>query len=141
MQYFQSLPSMLKSNSKKLWSVFKATFKNCNIPNKMTWTRQDLIIQTAENPADIANMLNRYFYSVFNHDDPNDEDSIPISSEDHSTLLETISDITLTEAEVCSVLRTINENKTTGPDKIPAVLLKNSATNISPSLCDLFNKS
>ena len=107
----------------------------------MTWTRQDLIIQTAENPADIANMLNRYFYSVFNHDDPNDEDSIPISSEDHSTLLETISDITLTEAEVCSVLRTINENKTTGPDKIPAVLLKNSATNISPSLCDLFNKS
>ena len=107
----------------------------------MTWTHQDLIIQTAENPADIANMLNRYFYSVFNHDDPNDEDSIPISSEDHSTLLETISDITLTEAEVCSVLRTINENKATGPDKIPAVLLKNSATNISPSLCDLFNKS
>ena len=98
---------MLKSNSKKLWSVFKATSKNCNIPSKMTWTYQDLIIQTAENPADIANMLNRYFYSVFNHDDPNDEDSIPIFSEDHSTLLETISDITLTEAEVCSVLRRI----------------------------------
>ena len=70
----------------------------------------------------------------------NDEDSIPISSEDHSTLLETISDITLTEADVCSVLRTINENKATGPDKIPAVLLKNSVTNISPSVCDLFSK-
>ena len=107
----------------------------------MTWTHQDLIVQTAENPADIGNLLNRYFYSLFNHDDPNDEDSIPISSEDNSTLLETISDITLTEAEVCSVLRTINENKATRPDKIPAVLLKNSATNISPSLCDLFNKS
>ena len=141
MQYFQSLPSMLKSNSKKFWSIFKATSKNSSIPSKMTWTHQDLIVQTAENPVDIANLLNRYFYSVFNHDDPNDEDSIPISSEDHSTLLETISDITLTEAEVCSVLRTINENKATGPDKIPAVLLKNSATNISPSLCDLFNKS
>ena len=44
MQYFQSLPSMLKSNSKKFWSVFKATFKNSNIPSKMTWTHQDLIV-------------------------------------------------------------------------------------------------
>ena len=83
----------------------------------MTWTHQDLIVQTAENPVDIENLLNRYFYSVFNHDDPNDEDSIPVSCEDHSTPLETISDITLTEAEVCSVLRTINENKATGPER------------------------
>jgi hypothetical protein len=28
-----------------------------------------------------------------------------------------------------------------GPDKIPAVLLKNCAASIAPSLCELFNKS
>ena len=73
---------MLKSNSKKFWSVFKATSKYSSIPSKMTWTHQALIVQTAENPVDIANLLNRYFYSIFNHDDPNDEDSIPIFDED-----------------------------------------------------------
>ena len=140
-QYFQSLPSMLKWNSKKFWSVFKATSKTSNIPSKMTWTQHDSTFSTAENPVDIANLLNRYFYSVFNRDEANHEDSVPFPPEDHSTILETMSDFTLTEAEVCSVLRTINEDKATGPDKIPAVLLKNCATNISASLCDLFNKS
>ena len=89
----------------------------------MTWTKPDLIVKTAENPVDIANLLNRYFYSVFNHDYANDEDSIPIFSEDYSTLPETISDIALTETEVCSVLRTLNEEKATGPDKILQILL------------------
>jgi hypothetical protein len=45
----------------------------------------------------------------------------------------------LTEGEVCSVLRTLDVDKATGPDKIPAVSLKNCAA--SPSLCELFNKS
>ena len=53
----------------------------------------------------------------------------------------TISDITLTEEEVCAVLKALDEDKATGPDKIPALLLKKCAVNISSSLCRLFNKS
>ena len=55
--------------------------------------------------------------------------------------LTTISDLTLTEGEVRYVLRNLDEEKATGPDKIPAVLLKNCAASIAPSLCELFNKS
>ena len=55
--------------------------------------------------------------------------TIAISSEDHTALLETISDVMLTKAEAWYVLRMINEDKAT--DKTPAVLLKNSATYIS----------
>ncbi|CAB4041278.1 Hypothetical predicted protein, partial [Paramuricea clavata] len=57
------------------------------------------------------------------------------------TDLTTISDLTLTEGEVRYVLRNLDEEKATGPDKIPAVLLKNCAASIAPSLCELFNKS
>ncbi|CAB3993735.1 Hypothetical predicted protein [Paramuricea clavata] len=53
----------------------------------------------------------------------------------------TISSITLTPEEVHHVLAAIDENKATGPDKIPAKLLKNCASSIYLSLCDLFNKS
>ncbi|CAB4005371.1 Hypothetical predicted protein [Paramuricea clavata] len=53
----------------------------------------------------------------------------------------TISSITLTPEEVYHVLAAPDENKATGPDKIPAKLLKNCASSIYLSLCDLFNKS
>lgn len=85
----------------------------------MVWTQHNPIYQTAKNLIDIsANMLNLQFYSVFNRDNVNDDDPIPISSEDHMALLETISDVILTQAEVWSVLRMINEDKAFGPDKL-----------------------
>ncbi|CAB4010510.1 Hypothetical predicted protein, partial [Paramuricea clavata] len=46
----------------------------------------------------------------------------------------------LTE-EVCCVLKTLDVDKATGPDKILTILLKTCAANIRPSLCELFNKS
>jgi hypothetical protein len=66
---------------------------------------------------------------------------LPIPVDDDSINLTTIADLELTEGEVCSVLRTLDVDKATGPDKIPAVLLKNCAASGSPSLCELFNKS
>ncbi|CAB4023750.1 Hypothetical predicted protein, partial [Paramuricea clavata] len=53
----------------------------------------------------------------------------------------TIFSIPLTPEEVYHVLAALDENKATGPDKIPAKLLKNCASSIYLSLCDLFNKS
>ncbi len=140
-QYFEKLPSLLKSNSKKFWSVFKSTSKHSNIPSKMTWTQQDSTSYTAENPVDIVNLLNRYFYSVFNHSETTDDHSVPVDPDNDTTTITTISDISLTEEEVCAVLKALDEVKATGPDKIPALLLKNCAVNISSSLCQLFNKS
>ena len=40
-----------------------------------------------------------------------------------------------------NVLRTLDNNKAHGPDGIPARLLIETASQISPSLCELFNKS
>ena len=140
-QYFQKLPSLLKSNSKKFWSAFKFTSKHSNIPSKMSWTQKDSTTSTAETPIDIVNLLNRYFYSVFKHPDTTD-DHFPFVVPDNGTSnITTISDITLTEEEVCAVLKALDEDKATGPDKIPALLLKKCAVNISSSLCQLFNKS
>ena len=84
------------------------------------WTQHNPIYQTAKNLICIsANMLNFYFYSIFNCDNVNDDNTIAISSEDHTALLETISDVMLTKAEVWYVLRMINEDKPTSPDKTP----------------------
>ena len=107
----------------------------------MTWTQQDSTSYTAENPVDIVNLLNRYFYSVLNHSETTDDHSVPVDPDNDTTTITTISDISLTEEGVCAVLKALDEVKGTGPDKIPALLLKNCAVNISSSLCQLFNKS
>jgi hypothetical protein len=49
--------------------------------------------------------------------------------------------LTLTVEEVQTVLENLDSTKATGPDNIPARLLKETAPIISPSLCMLFNKS
>ncbi len=50
-------------------------------------------------------------------------------------------DIILTEETVCSVLKNLDNNKAHGPDEIPARLLTETANQVAPSLCRLFNKS
>ena len=52
-----------------------------------------------------------------------------------------MSDVVLTEQEVASILNTLDTKKATGSDEIPAKLLKETASVITPSLCKLFNKS
>ena len=95
----------------------------------MSWTQKDSTTSTAETPIDIVNLLNRYFYSVFKHPDTTD-DHFPFVVPDNGTSnITTISDITLTEEEVCAVLKALDEDKATGPDEIPALLLKKCAVN------------
>ena len=49
-------------------------------------------------------------------------------------------DLTFTTNQVLAVLSSLDMNKTSGPDQIPARTLKERAHEIAPSFCDLFNK-
>ena len=79
-------------------------------------------------------MFNTYFASVFATDNLSDQ------SEELSTD-PFISEVIVSELEIETLLKTLDINKATGPDEIPARLLKVSASIIAPSLCKLFNKS
>ena len=52
-----------------------------------------------------------------------------------------ISVLTLNESMVLAALKVPEVSKATGPDEIPAKLLKETASVIAPSLCKIFNKS
>ena len=106
----------------------------------MTWTRSNESYR-ADKPVDVANLFNSYFYSVFNPPCSTSEyEDFQASNllEPHSPLQ--ISQLSLSPAEVLNALSVLDVNKATGPDKIPAKLLKNCAPCISNSLCTIFNK-
>ena len=81
-------------------------------------------------------MFNQYFVSVFTQDadicGPYCVDEVHAHPE--------LCDLTFTTNEVLAVLSSLDENKTSGPDEIPATTLKETAHEIAPSFCDLFNK-
>ena len=81
-------------------------------------------------------MFNQYFVSVFTQDadicGPYCVDEVHAHPE--------VCDLTFTTNEVLAVLSSLDVNKTSGPDEIPATTLKETAHEIAPSFCDFFNK-
>ena len=135
--YFTSLGNNFKQNPKRLWSIIKNKSKSRNIPNTVSsavnsGTNQDPARFSADNPTDIANMFNRYFTSVYtsadNYEDTDHEQAEPA----------VMTDLALSVEEMQAVLGSLDCTKATGPDGIPARLLKETASVISPSLCKLY---
>ena len=81
-------------------------------------------------------MFNSYFTSVYtstdNYENTDHEQAEPA----------VMTDLTLTVEEVQALHESLDSSKATGPDGIPARLLKETAASvISPSVCKLYNKS
>ena len=142
-RYINSICSDVGSNSKRFWSLFKLKSKSCNVPQSVSMTIDEDIRTYSETPPKIANLFNKYFTSVFTTDSDISEDLfanndiLSCSSTDSSHM----ENIVLEPEHVTIILRSLDTNKAHGPDEIPARLLTETATQIAPSLCKLFNKS
>ena len=77
---------------------------------------------TAENPEDVANLLNNYFHSMFNPPLFQKEyDNHPSST---TSSYDMLTDTHVTSDDVRRILLSLDVNKAMGPDKIPARLLR-----------------
>ena len=95
-------------------------------------------VQSGSCPRDIVELFHVYFSSVLNgNDNPIDSITPPSTTVCESTL----SEFNLCLDDVLIVLLNLDTNKATGPDDIPPRLLKETAHQIAPSLCSLFNRS
>ena len=81
-----------------------------------------------------ANVLNYHFSSVFTHDEEATLPDICMGPSPYPSL----PDININIAGVTNLLKGVNPYKATGPDCIPAKLLKEMAEELSPSLTLIF---
>ena len=140
-KFFTSLTADVKKSPKRLWSVLKRTSKSRNIPDVISSASNFDTADTgtsfrlsADNPESNANLFDDYFASVYSRDEADKE---PTKEADERILTE----LTICDAEVSYMLKSLDTAKAIGPDGIPAKLLKETADVITPSLCRLFNKS
>ncbi|CAB4006013.1 Hypothetical predicted protein, partial [Paramuricea clavata] len=89
----------------------------------------------ADDPNSIADLFNTFFASVFHQDQTHPANETTITDENCLT------DIELTVDDILPLLHSLNEHKATGPDGISNKILKETAEQIAPSLCLLFNLS
>ena len=142
--FFSSINDSFANNPKRFWSVMKQKSKTCSIPDCISMpapsSSTDQVDSSssarliATKPGEIAGQFNSYFASVFTSDD------LPDTTDKSSTDAQ-MTELLLSELEVEHTLKCLDSNKSTGPDEIPARLLKITAPIIAPSLCKLFNKS
>ena len=117
----------LSDNPKRFWSFVKASTLLRHTP------RNDR--KAVTNVYERANLLNTWFSSVFipplNNSPPNVQ---PYNGQ-------SLANIYLTDCEVAQALENLDPNKACGPHNIPGRILKETAREIAPSLCRLFNLS
>ena len=116
--------------SKKLWSFIKdKRTDHCGVASLEV---NGIMYNKCE---DKASVLNEYFTSVFTKEDTSNIPSLDSYS------FPDISPITITNAGVLALLSNLKIHKASGPDKIPASLLKNLATSLAPALTMIFKAS
>ena len=84
---------------------------------------------------DKANILNRQYESVFTHEDGS---NIPVPD---GTPYPAMPEIEITTEGVLKLLRKVNPSKASGPDKIPARILKEFAEDLAQILTIFFRKT
>jgi hypothetical protein len=86
-------------------------------------------------PKDKANILNSQYESVFTREDLSD---VPTPS---GTPFPGMADISVSEEGVRKLLSKLNPHKASGPDEIPARVLKECSTELAPFLTIIFSKT
>ena len=100
----------------------------------MSWSRDETTF-TADNPDEIANLFNNYFYSMFKPSLSQEKYDDHLAN--NVDFIETVSDIGITPNEVRYVLLSLDMSKATGPDNIPAALIIYCAPYILSSLSNI----
>ncbi|KAL8589391.1 hypothetical protein ACOMHN_021543 [Nucella lapillus] len=121
----------MDDNSKKLWAYAKSKGQESQGVSPLKNTQGYLKSDNCSK----AEILNNQFKSVFTEEDlshmPDKGDS-PYQAMD---------DLTVTDKDVQTLLRNLQPNKATGPDSIPAFILKSAADEITPILTKMFQHS
>ena len=123
--------SACQPKQKRFWSYIKSLRKDSSgiAPLKDNG-------RLFNSPTDKANILNHQYHSVFTREDPSsatpDPDGTPLPDMDN---------ITVTEQGVKKLLQKSNPQKATGPDMIPAQILREYSEELAPILTIVFNRT
>ena len=121
----------IQERPKRFWSYI--TSKKCDNNGVAPLRDTDGLIHSDTKRK--AEILNQQFSSVFTQEPSENLPDLGISPH------EDMNPITITEPGVIKLMKNLKEHKATGPDNIPAKILKEAAENLAPALTLIFQAS
>ena len=119
-----------EDGNKGLWRYLKGVRKDsCGVG---TLVKE---LKVATQPGEKAEMLNEQFSSVFTREDSTDVPDLGPSP------FKEMPPIKIGKAGVLKLLKNLKTRKASGPDKIPAILLKTCAEELTPMLAFIFQQT
>ena len=135
-KYLQHLSDVLKENPKRFWSYHSIKTKSKRLPDISTYNGI-----YATKPQEQANLLNIHFHSVFCKESSGVPSISVQNLRDDQCVDHYIDSVSCNINEVQRMLQKLDANKTSGVDKIPARLLKETAHMFAVPLSMLYNLS
>ena len=129
--YMDEISQDLKTNSKRFWSFVKSRRQE-SIGVAPLKDKNGFLKSDSQSKAEI---LGDQFQSVFTEEDTT---SVPDKG---TSPFPDMPPITVNAAGLRKLLQNLNPHKATGPDNIPAFVLKNTAPELAPLLSELFQLS
>ena len=129
-QFIKSLSSNLGTNPKAFWNFIKTKTKSKASPTILTEGGNEF-----SDPVTKANILNKFFHSLFTKDPDRIPPDVEITNDPD------LSELRVDIAEVLKELQALDTSKAIGPDEIPNKILKDFAHELARPITTLFNIS
>lgn len=132
-KYILSIEANISTNPKAFWSFIKTKNQANSYPAVLKFGQK-----ASERGEDICNLFSDYFHSTFL-----DNTHIQYSLQDTASCSTTsdIGDIEVDVKEVYGLLKSLDLNKSAGPDNIPAIFIVSCAKSLAIPLSILFRRS
>lgn len=133
--YINNTEANIGRNPQTFWSYVKSLNLANSYPSVMKYGHR-----TSSDGIDICNMFANYFHSTFaiNNNSQNKSEDI---QEDLNNSISNIADVEIHASEIHRLLKDLDQNKSPGPDTIPAILIRKCAKSLTMPLSLLFEKS
>ncbi len=134
----EHLTKLYAENKPSYWKVLRHVLKTSGTRNCIPPLKENINDEKPSifSDAEIADKLNQYFESISTL-----QDQYAQLPEFKERTDETFDMICITKNEISDIIKSLQTNKASGPDKISHKLLKSIAITISEPLCELFNLS
>lgn len=132
--YIKKIENSIKENPRAFWSYVKSKNQSNAYPSVMEFGGR-----SSDRGDEVSNMFGEYFHSTFLSDTPTDVQYDTVSPQCCTTSVD-IGMVEVQEEEVLKLFKSLDINKSAGPDNVPPILIIKCARSLVLPLCLLYRR-
>ncbi|CAG9126469.1 unnamed protein product [Plutella xylostella] len=135
-RYISVIEDSIESNPKSFWTFIKRKRKGTSFPSCMTYSNI-----SSTSGEQMSDLFSNYFQSTFRQCDQQSNCTHASNFLNQSNAVSDVSSVEISSSEIERLLKSLDLNKSAGPDDLPAIFLSRCSKALSIPLSLLFKRS